>query len=99
MPRLSPEKITVEIQPSGALVTVTGRNAWMLKNLMDVGPKGLTSIERPAPRISYYVSQLREVGLDIVTDYEEHAGPYPGRHGRYRLLSEVRVVDRAGVAA
>ena len=98
MPRLSTHKITVELEPTGARISVTGREAWMLKNLLDVGDKGLTSIERPAPRISSYVAHLREAGLNISTDMEEHSGPYPGRHGRYRLQSRVQVVSIEGLA-
>ncbi len=82
-------------------VTVIGRDAWMLDQLMQVGAHGLTSIERPAPRISHYVHKLRGFGFDIDTEYEGHGGPFPGKHGRYRLLSKVRIVadSRKVVAA
>ncbi|GLR49886.1 hypothetical protein KYK30_30200 [Shinella yambaruensis] len=82
-------------------VTVIGRDAWMLDQLIEVGSRGLTSIERPAPRISHYCWKLRGFGFDISTEYEEHGGPFPGRHGRFRLLSKVRIIadSRKAVAA
>ncbi|WP_432346605.1 hypothetical protein WMC41_00470 [Shinella yambaruensis] len=82
-------------------VTVVGRQAWMLDQLIQAGSRGLTSIERPAPRISHYIYKLRGVGFDIDTEYEAHAGPFPGRHGRFRLLSKVQIISdsRKAVAA
>ncbi|MEW9615919.1 hypothetical protein AB3G45_19070 [Shinella sp. S4-D37] len=82
-------------------VTVIGRQAWMLDQLIQAGPRGLTSIERPAPRISHYIFRLRGAGFDIDTEYEDHGGQFPGRHGRFRLLSRVRIISdsRKAVAA
>lgn len=82
-------------------VTVIGRDAWMLDQLIEVGSRGLTSIERPAPRISHYIYKLRGFGFDIDTEYEVHAGPFPGKHGRFRLLSKIRIIEdsRKAVAA
>jgi hypothetical protein len=76
----------------GAQATYYGRDAWALRELISVGSKGLTSYERPAPRWSHYVYRLRNAGIDISTDYETHAGKYPGRHGRYRLVTSLTVV-------
>lgn len=80
-------------------VTVVGRQAWMLDQLIQAGSRGLTSIERPAPRISHYIFRLRGVGFDIDTEYETHAGPFPGKHGRFRLRSKVRIVADSRKAA
>lgn len=72
----------------------TGRDAWALRELMRAGPQGVTPLERPAPRWSAYVHNLRrEWGVDIVTLDEPHDGPFPGRHGRYVLRSRVTLRD------
>lgn len=99
MPRQHIQKMTVRIEPDGALINVVGRNAWMLKNLIEVGATGLTSIERPAPRISHYIMCLRKAGLTIETIHEAHDGPYKGTHGRYILRSPVRVLQELEEAA
>jgi len=93
MPRKAIQKMTVEILPDGGLVTVKGRQAWMLRRLMEAGKTGLTSIEAPAPRNSHYVYALRRAGINVETEYEEHSGPYPGLHGRYRLVSELKLLS------
>lgn len=94
----STQKMTVRIEPDGALISVVGRNAWMLRRLIDAGSHGLTSIEAPAPRNSHYVMKLRQAGLIIETVDEKHDGPYSGVHGRYFLRSQVRVVAETEVA-
>ncbi|PLX37070.1 MAG: hypothetical protein C0606_11175 [Hyphomicrobiales bacterium] len=96
-------KITVRTKadPSRS-VTVNGRLAWTLHHLIDAGAQGITPIERPAPRWSEYVHQLRKCGLEIETIREKHSGPFPGNHGRYVLRTPVEVVkavsakERAG---
>lgn len=76
-------------------IAVTGpRNIWALEQLIKVGPKGLTAIENPAPRVSAYIHNLRKLGLHIKTVYEPHGGEYAGTHARYFLLSEVQRVGR-----
>lgn len=90
------------IHPDGSVslpVTVVGRDAWLLDQLMQVGSAGLTSVERPAPRVSHYCFKLRGFGFDITTDYEEHGGPFPGKHGHYRLVSKVRIIEDSRRAA
>ena len=74
-----------------------GRDAWCLRELLDAGPSGCTPIERVGPRWSAYVFNLRKAGLSVVTQYEGHGGDYPGRHARYILRSQVRVVARGEV--
>ena len=76
---------------------VTGRLLWTLQQLVRAGARGVTPIERPAPRWSHYVHQLREMGLDIETIREEHGGDFPGHHGRYVLRSPVAVEGGAYV--
>jgi hypothetical protein len=78
--------------PDGSLQTFAGREAWTLRHLVNAGPKGLTTIDHPAPRWSHYVYKLRKAGLAISTDYEPHRGDFPGTHGRYRLETGVEVV-------
>ncbi|WP_374763255.1 winged helix domain-containing protein [Yunchengibacter salinarum] len=76
-------------------VALKGRTAWALDQLIQAGPRGLTTLENPAPRWSAYVHNLRAVGLTIATRYEPHGGPYPGQHGRYILKDRAAPVEVA----
>ncbi|MHA3977426.1 winged helix domain-containing protein [Halovulum sp. GXIMD14794] len=78
---------------SAFLVRVKGRMNWALGELIAAGEDGCTPLNRPAPRWSEYVRQLRLLGIEIETVWEEHGGAYPGRHGRYVLRSIVRRVS------
>lgn len=73
-----------------------GRLGWTLATLAKAGTKGVATVERPAPRWSAYVHDLRKMGIQIETEMEPHAGSYPGQHARYRLASGVRVVTLDG---
>jgi hypothetical protein len=70
-----------------------GRFAWTLLQLHRAGDAGITSLENPAPRLSHYVYGLRRDGLAIETTYENHGGDFAGRHGRYRLVTLIEVVE------
>ena len=76
---------------------VTGRPLWTLQQIVRAGARGVTPIERPAPRWSHCVHQLRAIGLDIETIREEHGGDFPGHHGRYVLRSPVAIEGGAYV--
>jgi hypothetical protein len=84
--------------PNGTECMFVGREAWTLRNLVDAGSTGVTTIDRPAPRWSHYVYKLRKAGLAITTDYEPHKGDFPGNHGRYRLETPVAIVDHGGAS-
>lgn len=71
---------------------LAGREAWTLDRLAEAGRRGVAPIERPAPRWSAYVRQLRLAGVPIDTVREKHGGDFPGRHGRYFLRAVVRRV-------
>lgn len=86
--------ITIRM-PSGSCLTFTGREAWTLQRLIDAGPRGVTTIDHPAPRWSHYIFKLRRAGLTISTEYEPHRGSFPGTHGRYRLQTPIVVVAEA----
>ncbi|MBA3903521.1 MAG: hypothetical protein C0522_07600 [Rhodocyclaceae bacterium] len=73
--------------------TFAGRFAWTLNELVQAGPKGITSLENPAPRISHYIMILRRAGVNISTEDERHPGSFSGRHGRYRLEVPVTVLE------
>jgi hypothetical protein len=98
-------KVTFRVLPDGVPTTVVGRDAWMYKELLKVGPRGLTTLENPAPRISHYIFKLRKAGLLIQSDDERHGGQFSGSHARYRLVSETEVIsdssktDAEGIAA
>jgi hypothetical protein len=65
---------------------------WTLFHLAKSGTTGITTIERPAPRWSAYVHELRKMGIQIETEMEPHEGAYSGHHARYRLACEVQVI-------
>lgn len=79
----------------GSCQTFTGRQAWMLRRLIDAGSRGITLLEHPAPRGSHYLYMLRKAGLNITTTNEPHGGAFPGMHGRFRLETPVVVVSEA----
>ncbi|MFG1257322.1 hypothetical protein V5F79_08335 [Xanthobacter flavus] len=78
----------------GSVVTFKGRAAWAFAQLIDAGERGVTPIERPAPRWSHYVFLLRRGGVSVETIDETHGGPYSGTHARYVLRSAVKVLER-----
>ena len=90
-------RVTFEGATGPETVTLTGRELWALRMLMAAGARGVMPIERPAPRWSHYVHQLRALGLDIETIREEHGGDFPGHHGRYVLRSPVAIAGGAYV--
>ncbi|MEA3533222.1 winged helix domain-containing protein [Rhizobium sp. CC-YZS058] len=98
MPRTI-DTLTARILPDSRIVTVKGRDAWALRNLVSAGPVGCTPIDQPGPRWAHYVFKLRRSGLIIETIEEKHGGPYAGTHARYVLRTQVEVVDESGRAA
>lgn len=85
------------IQPDGdhpepRRVTVLGREAWALLNLVEAGVTGCTPITTPGPRWSHYVWLLRGDGFKVETIDEKHAGPFAGNHARY-LLHDVVMLE------
>jgi hypothetical protein len=78
------------------LVTVIGRDAWMLGKLVEADSKGCTTLEQPAPRTSHYIWKLRHTyGIAIASIEEEHGGTYAGRHVRYILQQRVEFADES----
>jgi hypothetical protein len=76
----------------GRRVKLHGRDAWALLQLVVAGLTGVTPVERPAPRWSAYIHNLREAGFSISTIREPHTGEYPGYHGRY-VLNDVVFIE------
>ena len=74
---------------------LAGRNGWALAQLIGAGNAGITPLTHPAPRWSAYIHNLRKMGLVIDTLHEEHAGDFPGLHGRYILRAPVTLVGGA----
>lgn len=88
------EVVSLKVEAlEGGQIHLSGREAWALYALMRAGEKGITPIERPAPRWSHYIMLLRRRGLVIETVNERHGGPFTGRHGRYVLRSKVRLLS------
>jgi hypothetical protein len=78
------------------LVTVVGRDAWMLGKLVQAGAKGCATLEQPAPRTSHYIWKLRHTyGIAISSVEEEHGGPFAGHHVRYILQQRVEFADES----
>ncbi|MFG1359950.1 winged helix domain-containing protein [Xanthobacter pseudotagetidis] len=86
-------RLTFQIDAEGPQLTVKGRMAWALHELVHAGERGCTPIERPAPRWSDYIFKLRKAGLAIDTVDEAHGGAYSGSHGRYVPRSPVLVIE------
>ncbi|GAA4169533.1 winged helix domain-containing protein [Shinella granuli] len=84
--------ITARILPDGKPMTVIGRDAWALRNLINAGTAGCTPIDHPGPRWSHYIFKLRSFGFLIETVHENHGGPFAGTHARYVLRSSVEVL-------
>jgi len=79
---------------SARTVTLVGRDAWAMGELIHAGAVGNTSLENPAPRLSGYIHKLRHrYGINIASLEEEHDGPYSGRHARYLLQQRVQFVS------
>ncbi|WP_376873329.1 hypothetical protein [Albirhodobacter sp. R86504] len=74
---------------AGRTLSLKGRAAWMLNQLIDAGPQGLVTAQFPGVRISAHVLDLRMKGLLISTEYEPNGGEFKGRHGRFTLMSKV----------
>ena len=71
-----------------------GRPAWALAALIDAGARGLSVLERPAPRWAAYIHKLRRAGVMIETLHEHHGGAFSGTHARYRVNTPVEIVER-----
>ena len=99
MSRVSSLTVRFRIEPDGPTLTVSGRDAWALQCLVDAGERGVTPLDTPGPRWSGYVHNLRKAGLVIETIHEGHSGPFPGRHARYVLRSNVTILDESDLAA
>lgn len=91
-------KVAVASENGERIVTVMGRDAWALSELMAAGSKGCTPIDNPAPRWSHYVWKIRQTGIEVETVTENHGGEFAGHHARYVLKSAVRIIERGGEA-
>lgn len=92
MTNLKAITIELETDTGPCRMTFEGREAWALGHLIEAGKRGVTPIERPAPRWSHYIFMLRKAGLSIETIHEPHGGPFSGHHGRYVLHSTFRLL-------
>lgn len=91
--------VIAKIEPDGATLTLKGRDAWALLELIKAGKAGCTPITHPGPRWSAYVLKLRKHGFVIETIHEAHTGPFPGTHARYVLHSQVSIIEEDARAA
>ena len=86
-------KPSVTVRDQDRVLHFEGREAWALQHLLRAGARGVTPLERPAPRWSHYVHQLRQEGLDIETVREPHGGTHSGHHGRYVLHTPLLIME------
>ena len=89
------KRLTVKthLLSNGTTITVQGRNAWALLELVNAGSRGCTPIDNPGPRWSGYVFNLKHnCGLKIETRREPHHGAFPGTHARYVLHTPIEIV-------
>jgi len=59
--------VKAQIDESGPVVTVRGRDAWALLKLKAANDNRCTPIDHPGPRWSGYVHKLRKAGIVIET--------------------------------
>ena len=91
---MSGEIIKLKVAVGERQLTVKGRVAWALDNLVRAGEGGCTPIDHPGPRWADYVFKLRRGGVGVRTITEKHAGAFSGHHARYILTTPVEVLDR-----
>ena len=77
--------VTLEGGDAPRTFYLNGRLGWTFYELHTAGKRGVTPVERPAPRWSGYVHDLRGMGIAIDTEMVPHGGTYSGHHARYRL--------------
>lgn len=87
--------VTLDLGEQSRTLEFKGRMGWTMAQLVDAGPRGITTIERPALRLAAYVHSLRKRGIPIETEIEAHSGPYAGQHARYRLACGATMRDLA----
>jgi hypothetical protein len=86
--------LTARIEPDGQIIKFTGRVAWMLRQLVKAGPRGLTTLDLPpGVRVSHHVMMLRRAGLLIESPREPHGGEWAGVHSRYTLRTQVTILE------
>ena len=77
-----------------------GRVAQALTMLAAKGERGLTSLEIGNARLSAAIFRLRrEHGLTIITETENHSGPFAGHHGVYILKTPIELGNAEAEAA
>jgi hypothetical protein len=83
------------VQPIGGQpIEFKGRPAWTLNKLISAGMGGISAAELPAGiRLSHYILKLRQGGIPVATDREKHGGKFAGNHARYRLETNLAVIE------
>lgn len=92
--------ITVRVEPDGHTTKLEGRAAWMMRELVRAGTHGVTTLDLPAGvRVSHAVYLLRRAGFIISMQREAHAGEFAGVHGRFKIETDVTIIDDMAAAA
>jgi hypothetical protein len=76
----------------GRVFEVDGRVAQTIDALVAAGARGVTALEISswALRLAHYIFLAKKLGLEISMELEPHDG---GRHGRYRLLTAIQILE------
>ena len=90
--------VTLRVGERTRAFNLDGRIGWTMVQLANAGLAGVAAYERPAPRWSGYVHELRQMGIPISTTMVRHGGRYKGRHARYTLACDasVTVLEEGG---
>jgi hypothetical protein len=94
MVRKAIREMRVRIGAGGPERAFEGREAWALTRLLEVGEKGLTSIDEPGVRLAHYVMKIRRAGISVEMVREPNvSGAYGGNFGRYFLRTPLTVLE------
>lgn len=91
MNRLKQDFLVIKSNGKTQLISLTGRVAWAMAQLVNAGKEGCTPINNPAPRWSGYIHNIRKeypfINVETVT--ELHGGQFAGSHARYVLHTKI----------
>jgi hypothetical protein len=102
--RLKITAAVADVDGAERTIATTGQIARTLRALTEAGSRGITALDVAgtwALRLSHYVFILRrDYRLSIPLTWENHDGAAgPGKHGRYRLENDVRILSASDGAA
>lgn len=87
-------KIEVVVD-DGRKSMLTNQAANFIRELKQVGSKGITKADYPGLHVGDIVMRIRrKLGDDIILcEMEPNTGPWGGEHGRYRLNAKISIKE------